>query len=804
MTADIQISSPGKYVKPMRARRDEIDPARLRFFLDVDDDSPSALAASLPFTTGDCTAGAENEFQAVVVGEADAVDLPITIRESNYHKNLIRRAESGDVPQTLLSAFERYLNFNADKVWENSWVSFPVSSINPYAQQVFENDLYADKRVRDRKRSDVARFFHSSGGREQIRIPISYLLKLSLADAIGPPARAHALIAQSGEQLMRHFLNDNTSPETFSFHPIRLSRENGMGAALARETLKRFLMVHLLTEYANSKFDLRAGGQTALVYFAPHTPSRQKLVNEIVPDSFYRDLFMSPCLSGWDQGEAKYQYMILCHEVLSRSRLNTIAKLKESGVLANNLVTLPNISNTSLANNGTHVSLGSRKLTALLKSGEPGFTPAAEKNVGDLVIKIVEHFLPLFVGAYSAAPWRIDFTDFHPETVLGFLPHELDFTHLRMLWRRWKHKADLKFCGRPITPLGPRRLDRLIARIFGLRGDWVPDQRLIDYLVCPMSTDESPALDGTIGNDVRLKRDLAEMGVFDMRMPLYALYRHRSFSSFGFCGFEGRHYSQFSGMRDDFAEAVSLQALVTALAYQYVLQGRVSHADIPDTPQTESERRQIFFGAAIGLPTFFVDPNLSNRFMARILERATRSRPSHRYQGRIRLYHVEYRRALILMLREDAAGLIEAMGLSDTIERLEERVRANSPASALSRLMDGILREAGATDPLRVSAEEFNRASERYYRNTLRRRYLDEAIEVLGTDFLDLDRRAATQRDDISDAVLSTLGGQDAIGFLRANRGALLAGNASVDVFQKMIHLLLIVVHRDRERHLGS
>jgi hypothetical protein len=370
-----------------------------------------------------------------------------------------------------------------------------------------------------------------------------------------------------------------------------------------------------------------------------------------------------------------------------------------------------------------------------------------------------------------------------------------------MFWRRWKHKADLKFCGWPITPMGPRWLDRLIARSFGLRGDWVPDQRLIDYLVCPMSTDESPALDGTIGNDVQLKRDLAEMGVFDMRMPLYALYRQRFFSSVGFCGFEGRYYSQFSGMHDDFAEAVSLQALVTALAYQYVLQGQVTHADIPDTPQTESERRQMFFGAAIDLPTFFVDPKLSNRFMARILEQATRSRPSRRYQGRIRLYHVEYRRALIRILREDAAGLIEAMGLADTIERLEERIRANSPASALNRLLDGILHEVGAADPLRVSAEEFNRASERYYRSVLRRRYLEEAIKVLETDFIDLDRHAAAQRDDVSDALLSTLGGQGAAGFLRSNRSALLAGNASVDIFQKMIHLLLIVVQRDRERH---
>jgi hypothetical protein len=37
----------------------------------------------------------------------------------------------------------------------------------------------------------------------------------------------------------------------------------------------------------------------------------------------------------------------------------------------------------------------------------------------------MEHFLPLFVGSYSAAPCRIGFRDFHPESALGFLPHEL-------------------------------------------------------------------------------------------------------------------------------------------------------------------------------------------------------------------------------------------------------------------------------------------------------------------------------------------------------------------------------------------
>ena len=69
---------------------------------------------------------------------------------------------------------------------------------------------------------------------------------------------------------------------------------------------------------------------------------------------------------------------------------------------------------------------------------------AHEKYLGDLVTKFVEHFLPMFVGTYSAAPYRLAFGDFHPEKALSFLPFELDYTHLRMIWRRWRKKAHLK------------------------------------------------------------------------------------------------------------------------------------------------------------------------------------------------------------------------------------------------------------------------------------------------------------------------------------------------------------------------
>ena len=263
-----------------------------------------------------------------------------------------------------------------------------------------------------------------------------------------------------------------------------------------------------------------------MVYFAPHPPVRQQELNGLITDAFYRELFMSPCLSGWDRGEEKFRYMQLCHQVLSRSQLNAVAKLREAGIITNNLVVLPDLSNVSLANNGTHISIGSLRLSRALADPASGFSAADEKPLGDLATKIVEHFLPLFVGTYSGAPYRLAFTDFHPERALGFLPHELDYTHLRMIWRRWRKKADLSVFGRPLTPFGPEWLDRLASGLFRLRGDFVPDFRLINYL-CPCEHRPERGPRWTMGNGDRLKRDLADLGVFDSQMSLYLLFKLR-------------------------------------------------------------------------------------------------------------------------------------------------------------------------------------------------------------------------------------------------------------------------------------
>ena len=227
--------------------------------------------------------------------------------------------------------------------------------------------------------------------------------------------------------------------------------------AVARENAQRFLLTQLLVAYANNKFHLGEQGQELQVYAAPNPPVRLRALGRLLPADAYRELFMNPCLSGFTDGVAKRSYMHLCHETLSRSRMHAGARLTEAGIGRPQVVG-SFVCDTSLLNNGTHLSLGSRRLTEYF-----GAQPAAageEKYLGDLASKVVEHFLPLFVGLYSAAPARLAAADLRPERALGFLPHELQSEHLRLSWQSWKRKAGM---------------------LAGLKGDCVPDQRLLDY-----------------------------------------------------------------------------------------------------------------------------------------------------------------------------------------------------------------------------------------------------------------------------------------------------------------------------------
>ncbi|MFZ5762299.1 MAG: hypothetical protein ACOY8P_05185 [Thermodesulfobacteriota bacterium] len=755
---------------------------------------------TMPFFGPDTTAGCENELQVAVAGRRETVDLPRVIEQSSFYANIIKRASRGETSPRLRRHLERYLADNIEQVWENSWVRFPLRLLNAKARAILAADLKADKQnPASAERGDSGRFFVEEEGERQLRIPISYLLKLALADVMGEGG-GRETVERTGSRLLGHLLSDNTSPETFSFHVVHLHPQTGYGRALARETAKRFLLTQLLVMYANEKFELARRGQNAAIFFSPHPPVRQRYLNECISDAFYRELFMSPCLSGWDEGEAKHQYMILCHQVLSRSHLNAVMKMREAGIIGNNLVVMPQTSNISLANNGTHISIGSRKLGRLLRDPASGFAARHEKYLGDLVAKVMEHFFPLFVGTYSAAPYRLGFEDFHPEQALGFLPHQLDYTHLRMLWRRWRKKAANKFCGRAVTPFGPPLLDHWLGQLCGFKGDFVPDFRLVDYPVALLSTERSASQDGGLGNDRRLKEDLDTLGIFDRRMSLYLPYKLREFAVMGFSGFEARHYSQFEQFALDLGRAAELQTLLTALAFKLIASGAVTHRHVPDTPFVESERRQLLFGTAIGIPTFFVHKESPNRFLRAILQRTAKTRSSRRYGGYLRVLHQDYRLALLGLIREEGGELVAAMGLAELLADLELRLREPERHSVQGRLTAGILTKSGARSPLGVSAREFNLAAERYYREELRQAQILEGWRFVAEDIEAMAAGEMPLALEVRAEVAAILGSQGCEGFLRQARDELLADRLAPGTAVRLIEFMLLAEDLDSKR----
>jgi hypothetical protein len=375
---------------------------------------------------------------------------------------------------------------------------------------------------------------------------------------------------------------------------------------------------------------------------------------------------------------------------------------------------------------------------------------------------------------------------------LGFLPHELDYTHLRMLWRRWKQKADIKLFGHPITPFGPEWLDRTFGRLSGLKGDWVHDFRLIDYLVAVLSSDDSPALDGQVGNDLRLKADLAAMGIFDPRMPLYMLYRLRHYGQMGFSGYEARHYSLFERFSQDMAPAIDLQHLMTLLAYKYILQRKLMHADIPDSPTVESERRQIFFGSAIGIPTFYILKSNPNRLMRMILAEARQTRTSRRYPQYIRIPAIEYRRALLRLLRKDADDLILMLDLQEVLADLEARLEQPGERAAAFRLCRQVLGPSKRT-PLKLCASEFNQAVEAYYRGPLKCDHLTEAFTVLREAAGRLDSWQAWRRGTYNAELMALLNGANAVEYVASVESRALSESLPAETCQKLILLILLI-----------
>ena len=743
---------------------------------------------TLPFGIGDVTAGVENELQTVVIGTRESADLPQAIEQSAFFADVTRHAADHTLDpkgQELV----RYLEHNPDGVWENSWVRLPYHTLNHRARLSLHTDLLADKASPQLGlRSDAGKYLFKKNADASVRIPVSYLHKLALADVLGADANLPSALAGFGTQLLGHFTNDNTAPEQLSSYIIPLKRDHGMGRAVAKETAQRFLLTHLLTAYANRKFLLQQSGQYCLAYFAPHTPVRQKRLSRVIPVELYRELFMNPCLSGWAQGEKKAQYMHLCHDTLTRSRESARQHLRANGISAHPSGQLPPVADTSLTNNGTHLSLGSIKLSAYFGNIAAG--AAQEKRLGDLAIKITEYFLPLFVGNYSAAPYRVDVGEFHAENILGFLPHQLNDAHLRQQWRQWRKKARR-------TPCGPAWWNKAMGRVLGLKGDYVPDMRLLDYFVALPGNLDHPLLDGQLGNGERAIRELDKQGIYNRNMTLYLPYRLREVARMGFSGFEGRHYSVFESLTQDLGRATELQLLITSLAYRYMATAGCTAAHIPDDRHTESERRQFFFASAAGIPACYVRRATTAPFLARILKHIPQVRSSNRYPGYLKVPVAAYQRALVRMLRVDAADLIEMHGLTEMMQDLERRLDRPDEYTAAGKIQKDVLADLAVAGPMDVCGTEFNRATEDYYRTTLRVRHLREALAFLQEDAAAMDNGHGAYSGELRSTLAWVLKRNEAGTYVRAVRTALVQDTLELEDITRLIHVQLAAIRHD-------
>jgi hypothetical protein len=237
--------------------------------------------------------------------------------------------------------------------------------------------------------------------------------------------------------------------------------------------------------------------------------------------------------------------------------------------------------------------------------------------------------------------------------------------------------------------------------------------------------------------------------------------------------------------------AVNLQQLITAFACQSIIDQKITHRHIPDSPFVESERRQILFGAAIGIPTFFVQKNTPNALMQSILKEVEHTRQSRRYPGYIRIHNREYRKALVRILRRDAAGLIEMMQMKEGINDLENRIQEPDRHAASGRLTRDILDHAGARTPFKLSGKEFNQAAETFYRTTLRKQHLEEALTALSEDCKNLDQSGAPE--ELGKAISQVVHQRSAAEFIAAIHDDVLNDRIRLDALTPLIHFLILL-----------
>jgi len=159
--------------------------------------------------------------------------------------------------------------------------------------------------------------------------------------------------------------------------------------------------------------------------------------------------------------------------------------------------------------------------------------------------------------------------------------------------------------------------------------------------------------------------------------------------------------------------------------------------------------------------------------------------------------------ALAKTLAEDGADLISLMGLHDSVRDLFERLKDPDTFSATAKITKPVLADLGVSSPLKARAREFNSAAERYYRDSLKSRFLQEALDLVEEDLEVFDRTDTGLEPAFSRALRYTLQGRQALGLLKSLRASIEQERVSLRDLCVLINLLLISVAYDSAQARG-
>jgi hypothetical protein len=156
------------------------------------------------------------------------------------------------------------------------------------------------------------------------------------------------------------------------------------------------------------------------------------------------------------------------------------------------------------------------------------------------------------------------------------------------------------------------------------------------------------------------------------------------------------------------------------------------------------------------------------------------------------------RKALVDIIRQDAADLIQILNMQDTILDLHLRLTDPENFSAHSKLTKGILDKAGATSPMAISGHEFNSTAEKFYREDLKNRQIAEGFQVLQKDLAKIYSWESWRNGRYNKAFWGILNDMGAEEYLRTRKEEVINGEASVAVLKTLIHLMLVTIHQNK------